>query len=212
MGWNEYFASRSQSRSEQLLQDVAEHVCRHDGRRLGAADGRRSGARTPARTSCSPNRIGGPRPTARRRREFRVAVRETHRADDSRAGHLRSGPGQRGLGELEKARTEYRSLAEKWPQGPLPRRPSPGPTTSSNRSTKQFYDWLAKYEPPAPLSKEPGTPGARPDFLQEPDAGTLKLPSSLDDTQTPFPSLGGEPVEGASDAKSEGDAEPASPN
>ena len=117
------------------------------------------------------------------------------------------------LGELEKARTEYRSLAEKWPQGPFAEVANSRANDLEQPNTKQFYDWLAKYEPPAPLSKEPGTPGARPDFLQEPDAGagSLKLPSSLDDTKTPFPSLGGEPVEGASDAKSEGDAEPAFP-
>ncbi len=93
---------------------------------------------------------------------------------------------------MEKARTEYRSLAEKWPAGPFAKTAAGRAKALDELNTKQFYDWLAKYEPPKPLSREPGTPGVRPDFLQEPDAGTLNLPATLDETPT-FPSFATEP-------------------
>jgi predicted negative regulator of RcsB-dependent stress response len=83
------------------------------------------------------------------------------------------------LGELEKARNEYRSLATQWPEGPYAAAAKARANDLEQAGTKGFYDWLAKYEPPAPLSKAPGTPGVRPDFLTEPDSGgILTLPSA----------------------------------
>lgn len=94
------------------------------------------------------------------------------------------------MGELEKARTAYIELAEKFPEGPFAAVAKSRAAKLEEHGTKAFYDWLAKYTPPAPLSGEPGTPGARPDFLKEPDAGTLNLPSSLSDPGTKLPALG----------------------
>jgi hypothetical protein len=48
-------------------------------------------------------------------------------------------------------------------------------------ATKNFYDWLARYEPPRPMAGEPGTPGTRPDFLKDPlDDTGAELPSAID--------------------------------
>lgn len=77
------------------------------------------------------------------------------------------------LGELEPARTTYRSLAERWPEGPFAAAAESRANDLERQSTKVFYDWLAKYEPPPPLSNEPGTPGIGPSFLDDPDAGGL---------------------------------------
>ncbi|REK17516.1 MAG: hypothetical protein DWQ37_06015 [Planctomycetota bacterium] len=97
------------------------------------------------------------------------------------------------LGDLEKARSEYRTLAEKWPEGPFHETAEQRAEDLDRMSTKQFYDWLARYEPPAASSGDPGIPGVRPDFMQEPDAGTLQLPSSLEDSG-PLPSFEIEPT------------------
>jgi hypothetical protein len=104
------------------------------------------------------------------------------------------------LGELEDARKEYRALAEKWPKGPFAAAAKSRADDLDALATKSFYDWLAKYEPPS-VSGEPGTPGARPDFLKEPDAGgMLKLPGATTPALPSLPSLD-EPLgsEGASD-------------
>jgi tetratricopeptide (TPR) repeat protein len=98
------------------------------------------------------------------------------------------------MGELEKARTAYNELAEKFPEGPFAAAAKSRAAKLEQHNTKAFYDWLASYEPPAPLSNEPGTPGARPDFLKEPDAGTLKVPSTLTDPALKLPGLGNEPA------------------
>jgi predicted negative regulator of RcsB-dependent stress response len=95
------------------------------------------------------------------------------------------------LGELDEARKRYRELAEKWPKGPFAAAAAARADDLDELATKNFYDWFAKYEPPS-LATEPGTPGARPDFLTEPDAGgMLKLPSA---TKPALPSLTDEPV------------------
>jgi hypothetical protein len=100
------------------------------------------------------------------------------------------------LGDLNRARTEYRELAAKWPKGPFAGVAKARADDLDKLATKNFYDWLARYEPPPPLSKEPGTPGARPDFLKEPDAGDmLKFPSSTPGAAGPaLPSLSKEPA------------------
>ncbi len=111
-------------------------------------------------------------------------------------------------GELEKARSEYRSLAQKWPGSPFAAAAEARASDLDQLPTKQFYDWIAKYEPPKPLSQEPGTPGARPDFLKEPDTGTLQLPSSLDDNAAPFPNLPGVSATDSKNGQEEAAEEP----
>jgi hypothetical protein len=84
--------------------------------------------------------------------------------------------------ELVKAREDYRSIATKWPNSPFAAPAEARAKDLDRLETKDFYDWFAKYEPPRPMSKEPGIPGVRPEFMKDPleDAG-LKLPSLLDD-------------------------------
>ncbi len=188
-GWNDYFMAVS-VRDEQRLQDVAEQFAGTvvaDWARLTLADWELDNGT---------NRLLVDRTLARE--QLRDA------ADKYSALLLSAGSGtiaeratyglaraHEAAGELEKARSEYRSLAQKWPDSPFAATSEARAKDLETQSTKQFYDWLAKYEPPRSLSQEPGTPGARPDFLKEPDAGTLQLPSSLGDTTSPFPSLPG---------------------
>ena len=98
--------------------------------------------------------------------------------------------------DLESARKEYRSIAEQWPDSPYAKDASQRADDLDREATKSFYDWLARYEPPAPLSNEPGIPGARPDFLTDPLGGSgLNMPSSIDD-DSPLPSFGDTPSTG----------------
>jgi hypothetical protein len=77
------------------------------------------------------------------------------------------------LGDLEKARQEYQSLAITWPDSPFAATAKARAEDLKETPTKKFYDWLARYEPPPPLRNEPGTPGVGPNFLEEPDAGGI---------------------------------------
>lgn len=96
---------------------------------------------------------------------------------------------------LAEARKEYRSIGEKWPNSPYVQDATARANDLDKASTKNFYDWLAAYEPPRPLGTEPGVPGAKPDFLKDPlEGSSVKLPSAIDDT-TPLPKLGDEPAE-----------------
>jgi hypothetical protein len=90
------------------------------------------------------------------------------------------------LGELDRARGEYRTLAEKWPAGPFAATARARASDLERLPAKTFYDWLAKYEPPPPLTGELGKPGERPDFLKEPDEGNiLKLPGLAEPASAP---------------------------
>lgn len=94
---------------------------------------------------------------------------------------------------LANARTEYRSIGEKWPDSPYKKDAEERAAALDTTSTKEFYDWLARYEPPRAMANEPGTPGARPDFLSDPAAdSSIKLPSAIDDS-TPLPKFGESP-------------------
>jgi hypothetical protein len=109
-------------------------------------------------------------------------------------------------GRLEQARSAYRDVAAQWPNGPFAKVAEARAKDLDQLPTKNFYDWLAKYEPPS-VAKEPGTPGAKPDFLSEPDAGKmLKLPPA----GTPIlPSLTDEPASGESKPEQPASATPA---
>jgi predicted negative regulator of RcsB-dependent stress response len=90
------------------------------------------------------------------------------------------------LGDLERARKEYRSVASRWPGSPFAAAAEARANDLDELGTKNFYDWLAKYEPPPPLKNEPGKPGARPSFLEEPDAGgILDVPPIKDEGAGP---------------------------
>lgn len=78
---------------------------------------------------------------------------------------------------LEEARKEYRSIGQDWPDSAYKGAAEARAKALDQLATKNFYDWLAKYEPPKPLTNEPGKPGARPDFLKEPPDAGVKLPT-----------------------------------
>jgi hypothetical protein len=94
---------------------------------------------------------------------------------------------------LGNARTEYLSIGEKWPDSPYKKDAEERAAALDTTATKEFYDWLARYEPPRTMANEPGVPGVKPDFLSDPAAdNSIKLPSAIDDS-TPLPSFGAEP-------------------
>ena len=49
---------------------------------------------------------------------------------------------------LASARTEYRSIGEKWPDSPYKKDADQRAAALDTTATKEFYDWLAHYEPP----------------------------------------------------------------
>jgi hypothetical protein len=96
---------------------------------------------------------------------------------------------------LASARQEYRSIGEQWPDSPYKKDADERAAALDTTSTKEFYDWLARYEPPRTMANEPGIPGAKPDFLSDPAAdSSIKLPSAIDDS-TPLPKFGEAPAE-----------------
>jgi hypothetical protein len=116
---------------------------------------------------------------------------------------------------LEKARKEYRSIAQQWPNSVYASIAEKRADDLDRQATKGFYDWLAAYEPPRPLAKEPGTPGVRPDFLKDPLEGAgLQLPSATDGNAS-LPKFdldpsGAPPAGDAPDADTKTDSEPPS--
>jgi hypothetical protein len=194
-GWNDYFQAVN-NRDDQLLQDVAEQyggTMVSEWSRLTLADWQ---------LDSGTNRLLVDRSLARD--QLREAI-EKYQAVNLQAsdntireratyGLARA---QEAYGELENARETYNKLATNWPESPFAATAKARASVLETQPAKQFYDWIAKYEPPKPLSGEPGTPGARPDFLKEPDVGTLNVPGSLGDKSGPsFPSVTTEPAAG----------------
>ncbi|MGD9719603.1 MAG: tol-pal system YbgF family protein [Pirellulales bacterium] len=94
--------------------------------------------------------------------------------------------------DLDDARKEYRELVSKWPDSPYAQDAKQRADDLDRASTKEFYDWLARYEPPRSMTNEPGTPGAKPDFLKDPLEGAgVDLPSAIEGS-TPLPKFGTE--------------------
>jgi tetratricopeptide (TPR) repeat protein len=200
-GWNDYFQAVN-NRDDQLLQDVAEQYggsTVSEWSRLTLADWQLDGGT---------NRLLVDRTLARD--QLREAVEKYQavilQASDNtileRAtyGLARA---QEAYGELEKARESYNKLATTWPESPFAATAKARAQILESQPTKQFYDWIARYEPPKALSGEPGTPGARPDFLKEPDVGTLNVPNSLGDAPAKFPTLTPESASGEAPAAGE---------
>ena len=112
---------------------------------------------------------------------------------------------------LDNARKEYRSIGEKWPGSPYTKDAAGRAAALETAADKNFYDWMAKYEPPRTMANEPGTPGAKPDFLKDPleDAG-LKVPSAIDDS-TALPKFGDPTIDAPGRAAPAADAPGADP-
>jgi hypothetical protein len=99
---------------------------------------------------------------------------------------------------LDKAREEYLSIAKKWPGSPYAAPAEARAKDLAQPDTKSFYDWLARYEPPRPLAREPGTPGVKPDFVKDPlEGGGIKFPSLRGDDSPP-PNSSDEAADGPS--------------
>lgn len=91
-----------------------------------------------------------------------------------------------GLEDLEKARSDYKKLAEGWPAGVYSAAAKGRLADLERSSTKQFYDWFAKYEPPKASSPS----GKRPEFIEESlDKTDVELPSALDDLKVDGPKI-----------------------
>ncbi|MEX2114896.1 MAG: hypothetical protein WD845_17010 [Pirellulales bacterium] len=99
---------------------------------------------------------------------------------------------------LASARKEYLSIGQQWADSPYKQDADERAAALDEASTKDFYDWLARYEPPRSMVGQPGIPGAKPDFLSDPleDSGA-KLPSAIDDSSA-LPEFGSEPSAGPS--------------
>jgi hypothetical protein len=186
-GWNEYFDATA-GRNPNLEESLRDIASRYSGTmvahwaRLTLADSQLDNGTT---------RILQDRRAAREElreasEKFQALLADaTHPTIQERAtyGLARA---HEALGELERARSEYRTLAEKWPEGPFAPAARERAGDLEQLPTKTFYDWLAKYEPPAPVASEPGKPGQRPDFRKEPDDGSiLKLPGLAEPSSTP---------------------------
>lgn len=205
LAWDEYIRAVSAgTRDEQLLEDIAQQnagTTVANMARLTLADWK---------LDSGTNRLLADRSAATEQLREASETFRTLQSVNNPSIQERAGFGLartfEAMGELDKARTAYSELAEKFPEGPFAAAAKGRTAKLEEHGTKAFYDWLAKYEPPAPLSGEPGTPGARPDFLKEPDAGTLNVPSSLSDPTMKLPNLG---ADAAADKAGESDADPA---
>ena len=121
--------------------------------------------------------------------KFQTRSWKRRTTDDPPTGHVRAGPSARSDGRIGRGPQEYASMAKKWPKGRLP--------VTAEARAKDLEGWhegilrlAGQVRTAQPVAKEPGTPGARPDFLSEPDAaGMLKLPSARDSRR--FPRLTG---------------------
>jgi tetratricopeptide (TPR) repeat protein len=104
------------------------------------------------------------------------------------------------LGSLEnltKAREDYQKLITDFPDGIYTVAAKNRLADLDRTSTKQFYDWFAKYEPPRAKSAL----GKKPEFLEQSlDSTDLKLPSAVDDFDPTKPRKEGDaPAEGSDD-------------
>jgi tetratricopeptide (TPR) repeat protein len=87
------------------------------------------------------------------------------------------------LGELDKAEKEYEQLLTEFPNSAYAVEAKRREEDLKKNSTKEFYDWLAKYEPEKRASKQPGKPGERLDFSDK----ALDKELNLDDLGRKFP-------------------------
>lgn len=206
VAWDEYILAVSAgTREEQLLEDIAQQnagTMVASWARLTLAEWKLDAGTSQLLT----NKTAAREQLREASETFRAlqSVREPSIQERATYGLARA---YEGMGELDKARAAYLEITEKFAKGPFAAAAKNRAAKLEELGTKEFYDWLAKYEPPAAFSREPGTPGARPDFLKEPDVGTLSVPSSLADP-TKLPSLGEQPA-GATQPAEPASTEPA---
>ena len=81
------------------------------------------------------------------------------------------------LEDLNKAREDYKKLIADFPKGVYRETAETRLADIDRSSTKEFYDWFAKYQPPMQSSPS----GKKPEFLEETLDGDLKGPTMLDE-------------------------------
>jgi hypothetical protein len=173
-GWNEYFDATGGRNSDprELLRDISS---RYSGTmvaqwaRLSLAD---------IQLDDGTNRLLQDRALARddlreASEKFQALLLESSHATILQRSTYGLARAHEAMGDLERARKEYRSVASQWPDSPFAATAEARAKDLDEAGTKNFYDWLAKYEPPPPLTNEPGKPGVGPSFLEEPDAGGI---------------------------------------
>ncbi len=197
-GWNAFFAAIAQRSANEELSDIA---TRHAGTQVG------QWARVTLadlRLTDGTNQLFADKAAARTKLHDAVTeyqailldAREPMLLERATFGLARAHEALGTPKDLEAARGEYRSIGEKWPQSPYAKDAARRADALDEAPTKEFYDWLARYQPPRPFANQPGTPGARPDFLQDPAADAdLSLPSAIDDA-APLPKFGDQPSSG----------------
>ncbi|MFZ5830483.1 MAG: hypothetical protein ACOY3P_10360 [Planctomycetota bacterium] len=109
------------------------------------------------------------------------------------------------LGELDAARTLYREIGEKWPQGTYANTARTRLADLERTETKWLYDQMAKFDPSPAFSTDPNLPGNLPfDIRNVPDeppttppvgTGTLEEMPALPGDASASPA---EPVDAAS--------------
>ena len=65
-------------------------------------------------------------------------------------------PAHEALGMLDKVREDYLEIAQKWPDSAYVKAANTRANQLGETKTKAFYDWFEAYQPPAPMTGEPG--------------------------------------------------------
>lgn len=136
------------------------------------------------------------------------------------------GQAHEGLNDLEKAKSAYQQLLDRWPESPLAKRAQERIANLNSPETQDFYKWFFAQEPVTPPAFDPATSQSL-DVPSEPDVtipSTIPSPSlgsggvsELDDTEpagtSPEPSgeSATEEVDGSDEASSEDLGESADP-
>lgn len=191
-GWNAFFAAMNERDPQESLADIASRYAGSEvasWARVTLAD---------IQTQIGTNQLFAEKGKAKDElrdaaEKYRAVLLETQEPallQRAMFGLARAHEAQGTPDSLDNARKEYRSIGEKWPDSPYAKDAASRAVALDTAAAKNFYDWVAKYEPPRTMANEPGTPGAKPDFLKDPleDSG-LKVPSAIDDS-TPLPKFG----------------------
>ncbi len=184
-GWNEYFEAINTPDPRDRLSDISQQYAGtivSEWARLSLAD---------IQLEYGTNRLFVDKPVANKdlreaAEKFQSILIESRQPTLLERATYGLAQAHEAQGALAKARDEYRQIGKNWPDSPYVAVAEARAKDLDQQDTKSFYDWFARYEPPRPLSNEPGTPGVRPDFLKDPlEGGGLKIPSVTDDSSTP---------------------------
>lgn len=110
------------------------------------------------------------------------------------------------LGELTKARDEYQKIAKEWPGCAYVDAAEARAAALDKLTTKEFYDWMAKYERP---QMQPGQGIADPNVQKALEEGGLKIPNLQEKSLLPKDGApAGEPATGGETPAADAPAEP----